>query len=57
MSVVEQLSRPDSKLLCWSEEDRATGPEVATLGADLDKATSLYKSLQERYTKNEQRIR
>ena len=49
VSVVQQLSLPDTKLLLWSKEDRATDPEAATLGAELDKAMNLYKSLQEQY--------
>ena len=49
VSVVQQLSLPDTKLLKWSEEDKATDPEAATLGAGLDKAVDLYKDLQERY--------
>ena len=49
VSVVQQLSLPDTKLLQWSEEDKAADPEAAMLGAKLDKATNLYKSLQEQY--------
>ena len=49
VSVVQQLSLPDTKLLLWSKEDRPTDPEAATLGAELDKAMNLYKSLQEQY--------
>ena len=49
MSLVQQLSLPDAKLLKWSEEDRTTGTEAAMLGAALDKATELYKDLQEQY--------
>ena len=49
VSVLQQLSLPDAKLLRWSEEDKAIDPEAATLGAGLDKATNLYKRLQERY--------
>ena len=53
MSVVQQLSLPDTKLLKWSEEDKATDPEAATLGADLDAGKELYKELQERYITKE----
>ena len=53
-SVLQQLSLPDTKLLKWSEEDKATDPEAATLGAELDKATNLYKRLQEKYSTKEQ---
>ena len=50
VSVVQQLSLPDTKLLKWSEEDKATDPEAATLGAGLDKAVDLYMDLQKQYT-------
>ena len=49
MSVLQQLSLPDTKLLKWSEEDKATDPEAATLGAGLDKAANLYMDLQKQY--------
>ena len=49
VSVVQQLSLPDTKLLKWSEEDKAIDPEAATLGAGLDRAMDLYKDLQEQY--------
>ena len=52
VSVVQQLSLPDTKLLKWSEEDKATDPEAATLGAGLDKAVDLYKDLQKTYVTN-----
>ena len=52
VSVVQQLSLPDTKLLKWSEEDKATDPEAATLGAGLDKAVDLYKDLQQSYDNN-----
>ena len=52
VSVVQQLSLPDTKLLKWSEEDRGTDPEAATLGAGLEKAVELYKDLQEQYNNN-----
>jgi hypothetical protein len=47
--LLVQLQTPDFKLLQWSEKDKAIGPEAATLGAALDKATELHKSLQEQY--------
>ena len=47
--LLMQLGRPDTKLLKWSEEDRTIGTEAAMLGAPLDKATELYKDLQEQY--------
>jgi hypothetical protein len=47
--VVQQLSLPDTKLLKWSEEDKATDPEAATLGAGLDKAMNLHEDLQHKY--------
>jgi hypothetical protein len=47
--VVQQLSLPDTKLLKWSEEDKATDPEAATLGAGLDKAMNLHEDLQQKY--------
>ena len=47
--IVQRFSLPDTKLLKWSEEDKATNPEAATLGADLDTGQKLYKDLQERY--------
>ena len=50
---MQRLSLPDTKLLKWSEEDRATDPEAATLGADLDAGLNLYKDIQERYTVQE----
>ena len=50
--MLQQLSLPDTKLLKWSEEDKATDPEAATLGAGLDKAVDLYKDLQQQYTLN-----
>ena len=50
VSVVQCLSLPDTKLLKWSEEDKAIDPEASTLGAGLDKATNLYKDLQQQYT-------
>ena len=46
---MQRLSLPDTKLLKWSEEDKATNPEAATLGADLDAGLGLYKDIQERY--------
>ena len=49
VSVVQRLSLPDTKLLRWSEEDKATYPEAATLGAGLIKAVDLYKDLQEQH--------
>ena len=48
--ISRQLSLPDSKLLKWSEEDKAVHPEVAKLGADLLSAQELYKDLQASYT-------
>ncbi len=45
--MVQQLSLADTKLLKWSEEDKATDPEAATLGAGLDRAVDLYEDLQE----------
>ena len=47
--IMQRLSLPDTKLLKWSEEDKATDPEAATLGADLDAGLGLYKDIQERY--------
>ena len=47
--IMQRFSLPDTKLLKWSEEDKATDPEAATLGADLDAGQELYKDLQERY--------
>ena len=52
VSVVQQLSLPDTKLLKWSEEDKATDPEAAMLGAGLDKVVDLYKDLQQKYVTN-----
>ncbi len=52
VSVVQQLSLPDTRLLKWSEEDKATDPEAPTLGAGLDKAIDLYNDLQKRYVTN-----
>ena len=49
MSVVQQLSLPDTKLLKWNEEDKATDTEAAILGAGLEKGVDLYKDLQELY--------
>ena len=46
---MQRLSLPDTKLLKWSEEDKATDPEAAILGADLDAGLNLYKDLQQRY--------
>ena len=46
---MQRFSLPDTKLLKWSEEDKTTDPEAATLGADLDAGQELYKDLQERY--------
>ena len=51
VSVVQQLSLPDTKLLKWSEEDKAIDPEASTLGAGLDKAMNLHKDLQQQYMK------
>ena len=50
---MQRFSLPDTKLLKWSEEDKATDPEAATLGADLDAGQELYKELQERYITKE----
>ena len=47
--IMQRLSLPDTKLLKWSEEDRGTDPEAATLGAELDAGLSLYKDIQETY--------
>ena len=49
VSVVQQLSLPDTKLLKWSEEDKATDTEAAILGVGLEKGVDLYKDLQELY--------
>ena len=49
VSVVQQLSLPDTKLLKWSEEDKTIDPEAAILGAGLDKAVNLYQDLQKQY--------
>ena len=46
---MQQLSLPDTKLLKWSEEDKAIDPEAAKLGAGLERAAELYKDLQEHY--------
>ena len=43
------LSLPDSKVLKWSEEDKAVHPEAAKLGADLLSAQDLYNDLQIKY--------
>ncbi len=48
-SMSQQLSLPDTKLLKWSEEDKATDPEAASLGVGLDKTTNLYIDLQKQY--------
>ena len=50
---MQRFSLPDTKLLKWSEEDKATDPEAATLGADLDAGQTLYKDLKERYIQKE----
>ena len=50
---MQRFSLPDTKLLKWSEEDKATDPEAATLGADLNAGLELYKQLQERYIPKE----
>ena len=51
VSIVQQLSLPDTKILKWSEEDKAAvHPEASILGAGLDKSVDLYKDLQEKYT-------
>ena len=50
---MQRFSLPDTKLLKWSEEDKATDPEAATLGADLNAGLELYKELQERYIPKE----
>ena len=48
--LLTQLQRPDFKMLKWSEKDiLAIGTEAAMLGAALDKATEVYKDLQEQY--------
>ena len=53
VSVVQQLSLPDTKLLKWSDKDKGTADiEAAILGAGLDKSVDLYKDLQERYSKS-----
>ena len=49
VSVVQQLSLPDTKLLKWSEEDKAIDTEAATLGAGLDQSVNLYKGMQDSY--------
>ena len=50
VSVVQQLSLPDTKLLKWSDKDKGTADtEAAILGAGLDKSVELYKDLQELY--------
>ena len=49
VSVVQQLSLPDTKLLKWSEEDKGIDPEAATLGAGLDQSVNLYKGMQDSY--------
>ena len=52
---MQRFSLPDTKLLKWSEEDKdkATDPEAATLGADLNAGQELYKDLQECYIPKE----
>ena len=50
VSVVQQLSLPDTKLLKWSDEDKGSADdEAAILGAGLEKSVDLYKDLQELY--------
>ena len=44
--MLQQLTLLDTKLLKWSEEDKA---KAATLGAELDKAVNLYMDLQKQY--------
>ena len=41
--ISRQLSLPDTKLLQWSEEDRAIHPEAIKLGADLLCGQELHK--------------
>ena len=50
-SIVQSLSRSDSKLLKWAEEDRAVHTMAACLGAELEVAQDLYKDLQLLYSR------
>ena len=48
-NISHWLSRPDSQLLRWSDEDRAVHPRASLLGAELEATVELYKELQESY--------
>ena len=54
VTVVQQLSLPDTKLLKWLEEDKALHPEAAQLGADLLCGEKLYADLQAWYKDNKE---
>ena len=47
--VTKQLSVADSKLLQWSEEDKAIDHEALKLGGDLLSAQDLYRDLRTKY--------
>ena len=49
--LIQKLSMPDTRLLKWSNEDKAVHPEASKLGAELEHASELYKDLQTLYTR------
>ena len=51
-SVVMGLTHPDFQILKWSSKDiSATSEAARTLGAPLSEGKSLFKELQQTYTK------
>ena len=50
VTVVQQLSLPDTRLLRWSDVDKGVHPEADRLGADLCSAHELYTDLQTLYS-------
>ncbi len=50
--LLQSLSRPETELLSWTEEDTKTHPQATVLGGPLDAGTGLYTDLQIVYVKN-----
>ena len=51
---INELQRPDFKILKWSEKDKAVSSEKAmTLGAPIEEGASLFEDLQYIYMQNE----
>ena len=50
--LMQKLSMSDTRLLKWSDEDKAVHPEASKLGVELEHAFDLYRDLQSGYVKH-----